>query len=88
MVQHFSNYQIFELWLTLEECLDVCKAKPFSGSFETQYRCINSAIKFDIDVIKNACEDEPDSRCKSAMLFLIDHLQSKKENNLKKISRF
>lgn len=84
----FSNYQIFEPWLTLEGCLDVCTAKLFSGSFEAQYRCINPAIKFDIDAVKNVSEGEPDSRCKSAMLFLIDHLQSKKENNLKKISRF
>lgn len=64
--------------------MGICTAKSFSESFEVQYRCIEQAIKFDIDAIKNDIESEPDNRCKSTMLFLLEQLQPEKNNDLKK----
>lgn len=68
----FSNYQKFEPWLNLEECLNKCVAKPFSGSFDIQFSCIRNPLKIKYSVARERLQAQPDGRGKQAALYLLD----------------
>ncbi len=68
----FSSYQKFEPWLTMEECLDRCTAKPFSGSFNAQFSCIENKLRIDYSAVaKLMCEQEM-TRGKETAFFLLE----------------
>ena len=85
----FSSYQKFEPWLTLDECIEKCTARPFSGSFQSQFSNIKNLLKIDYKCLMELFQKQVDSRGKKAALYLLNKYQNEFEDkDLKKIEDF
>lgn len=85
----FSNFQKFGPWLTMEECLDKCTAKPFSGSFDMQFLCIRNVLRVDYSLVKKLIVEQASGRCAQSALFLLDKYRNAFDNGLpSKINAF
>ena len=85
----FSSYQKFEPWLTMEECLDRCTAKPFSGSFDAQFSCIGNKLRIDYSAVAKLMCGQEMTRGKEAALFLLEKYRNIfAEDSLQDISVF
>ena len=85
----FSSYQKFEPWLTLDECIEKCTARPFSGSFQSQFSNIKNLLKIDYKCLMKLFQRQVDSRGKKAALYLLNKYRNEFEDkDLKKIEDF
>lgn len=56
----------------MEECLDRCTAKPFSGSFDAQFSCIENKLRINYSAVKKSVCEQEMTRGKEAALFLLE----------------
>lgn len=85
----FSSYQKFEPWLTLDECMERCIAKPFSGSFQNQFSCIKNKLRIDYKYLMELFQKQDDCRGKKAALYLLDKYRSMfSDGSLQEIKSF
>ena len=84
----FSNYSKFEPWCTLDECLDTCTAKPFSGSFDAQFSCIKNSLKVDYQLVRKLIGEQPEGRGKQTALYLIEKYRNIFCNDTQEIKSF
>ena len=76
----FSSYQKFEPWLTLDECMEKCTARPFSGSFQSQFSNIKNPLKIDYKYLMELLQKQTDSRGKQAALYLLNKYRNEFED--------
>ena len=76
----FSSYQKFEPWLTLDECMEKCTARPFSGSFHSQFSNIKNPLKIDYKYLMELLQKQADSRGKQAALYLLNKYRNEFED--------
>jgi hypothetical protein len=69
----FSNYSKFDPWMNIPECIEKCVAHPFSGSFDLQFNLVKNRLKINYKKLLPKLAALPDSRCKTAALYLLDH---------------
>lgn len=61
---------------SMEENVERVNARPFSGSHEKMFRYFGKAFEFDAPKVKGWLTKEPDSLCKSVLLFQFEKFLS------------